>query len=393
MAISLSRQELYDLVWSKPMTHVSKELGMSDVMLGKICREKNVPRPPRGYWANLLTGKNKSRYVKPPLPGIGTKGLNFWTTLEFEHEAREAARTDKFDPKDFSVPIPPGPEFPEPLAAFRARLDTTMPATVEPSKMKSLHPLVQRLADRDAEKARDAKRSSWDKSEYQDKEGAYLLQSINGLVQNCANLGIKPEISGRVHLRLSLGFRYGGSFRMHVERPTDWMGRKVPGKKAVYKFAWGQDWEVRDPKNQKSYETFGAKEIRELILDQIVDGEKSYREHAQRFYSWHVSSRNELLAKHQEKIEKAAQEKREAIEQMLAMRIEMMDTALESMRKSDQVRELIAIMKTKSEAAKHPIEGLERWIGWASHHANTLDPRNMSAHHFEQWIAKFKLRD
>ncbi len=38
MAISLSRQELYDLVWSKPMTHVSKELGVSDVMLGKLCR-------------------------------------------------------------------------------------------------------------------------------------------------------------------------------------------------------------------------------------------------------------------------------------------------------------------------------------------------------------------
>jgi len=32
-----SRVELFDLVWSKPMTHLAKELGLSDVGLRKIC--------------------------------------------------------------------------------------------------------------------------------------------------------------------------------------------------------------------------------------------------------------------------------------------------------------------------------------------------------------------
>lgn len=93
---------------------------------------------------------------------------------------------------------------------------------------------------------------------------------------------------------------------MLIERPTDWMSHKIPGKKVVYKFAWGQDWEVRNPKNQKSYETIGAKENRELILEKIVDGEKSYREYAQRFYGWDVSSRNQLLAEHQKNREGSA---------------------------------------------------------------------------------------
>lgn len=31
MGISLTRQELYNPIWSKPMPHVSKELRMSDV--------------------------------------------------------------------------------------------------------------------------------------------------------------------------------------------------------------------------------------------------------------------------------------------------------------------------------------------------------------------------
>jgi hypothetical protein len=49
MAISLSRQELYDLVWSKPMTHVSKELGVSP-----LCRAS--------YYLGLMPECGRSIY-------------------------------------------------------------------------------------------------------------------------------------------------------------------------------------------------------------------------------------------------------------------------------------------------------------------------------------------
>jgi len=72
MSLALTRQELYDLVWSKPMIHVAKCFGISDVMLGKICRDLNVPRPPRGYWASLKANSNskRERFVKPQLPNL-----------------------------------------------------------------------------------------------------------------------------------------------------------------------------------------------------------------------------------------------------------------------------------------------------------------------------------
>ena len=38
-----SREELYELVWSKPMTAVAAELGVSDVALAKRCRKLFVP--------------------------------------------------------------------------------------------------------------------------------------------------------------------------------------------------------------------------------------------------------------------------------------------------------------------------------------------------------------
>jgi hypothetical protein len=60
-----SRIELYELVWVKPMTHLAKELGLSDVGLRKICVKYGIPIPRRGYWARLQFGKQDPR---PELP-------------------------------------------------------------------------------------------------------------------------------------------------------------------------------------------------------------------------------------------------------------------------------------------------------------------------------------
>ena len=45
------------LVWSEPMMHLARRYGLSDVGLAKICRKCDIPRPPRGYWAQKQVGK------------------------------------------------------------------------------------------------------------------------------------------------------------------------------------------------------------------------------------------------------------------------------------------------------------------------------------------------
>jgi hypothetical protein len=45
----MTRDELYELVWSRPMTKVSIDFRLSDVGLRKICVKFNVPTPPLGY--------------------------------------------------------------------------------------------------------------------------------------------------------------------------------------------------------------------------------------------------------------------------------------------------------------------------------------------------------
>jgi len=62
--IRLNREELYEQVWSIPMTQLAKQYQISDVGLAKICRKLKVPVPGRGYWAKK--GKKK----RPPLLSI-----------------------------------------------------------------------------------------------------------------------------------------------------------------------------------------------------------------------------------------------------------------------------------------------------------------------------------
>jgi len=56
MAKNLTRNDLYDLVWQKPITEVAKEYGLSDRGLSKLCERYGIPVPPRGYWSKIQNG-------------------------------------------------------------------------------------------------------------------------------------------------------------------------------------------------------------------------------------------------------------------------------------------------------------------------------------------------
>jgi hypothetical protein len=62
--LKLTRAELYDLVWSKPLNKIADEYSLNAIHLGQICDTYDVARPPMGYWQKLEHGKH---VVKPPL--------------------------------------------------------------------------------------------------------------------------------------------------------------------------------------------------------------------------------------------------------------------------------------------------------------------------------------
>lgn len=49
-AVSISDEELKNLVWSKPLREAAKQFSISDVALKKECKSRKIDTPPRGYW-------------------------------------------------------------------------------------------------------------------------------------------------------------------------------------------------------------------------------------------------------------------------------------------------------------------------------------------------------
>jgi AcrR family transcriptional regulator len=61
----LTRRELYQRVWTRPLSAVARDLALSSNGLSKICDRLNIPYPGRGHWAKASAGR---AVEPPPLP-------------------------------------------------------------------------------------------------------------------------------------------------------------------------------------------------------------------------------------------------------------------------------------------------------------------------------------
>lgn len=93
MSRVFTREEFYELVWSKPMTHLAKEFALSDVALHKICRKHEIPNPPLGWWAKKAAGKPVKQTPLPRLKnGVGDRITIAGGELRQESDLIAAAR-------------------------------------------------------------------------------------------------------------------------------------------------------------------------------------------------------------------------------------------------------------------------------------------------------------
>jgi hypothetical protein len=64
--VKFTRQELYDLVWSEPISSLLKKYKNVDGGVKQACRNLNIPLPNIGYWAMVQYGKRA--VARRPLP-------------------------------------------------------------------------------------------------------------------------------------------------------------------------------------------------------------------------------------------------------------------------------------------------------------------------------------
>jgi hypothetical protein len=75
---TLSRGDLYELAWSKPIRELAKEFRISDVALAKRCRGLGIPLPGRGYWARVSAGQHPYRLKLPERPQQSSDQQVIW---------------------------------------------------------------------------------------------------------------------------------------------------------------------------------------------------------------------------------------------------------------------------------------------------------------------------
>jgi hypothetical protein len=119
--IKITRRELYELVWTTPVTQLAKQYGFSDVWLAKICRRNNIPRPPRGYWAQRQSGK---KVLKQPLPPKNIDSTIHINIKPFNSERRETVshKASSIRPLLKSIIFPKVPLTPHPLIEQSAKI-------------------------------------------------------------------------------------------------------------------------------------------------------------------------------------------------------------------------------------------------------------------------------
>lgn len=101
----LSRRDLYELVWSTPVTKLAERFGISDRGLGKICERHRVPTPPRGYWAKLEAGAKPKKAIFAEANEEALNVIDINPTLSnMPPEARKIVERARAERKAHKVP-------------------------------------------------------------------------------------------------------------------------------------------------------------------------------------------------------------------------------------------------------------------------------------------------
>ena len=111
----ISREDLYALVWTEPMSRLSRRFGLSDVGLAKACTRMMIPVPGRGYWAKKDVGRAPRPTRLPTLPAsAGVGGRELRVRRREAPSAKEASREES---AAIQVVVPEILSEPHPLVA------------------------------------------------------------------------------------------------------------------------------------------------------------------------------------------------------------------------------------------------------------------------------------
>ncbi len=363
--ITITREQLYEQVWSRPMVQLSKSYGLSDVGLAKLCRRHRIPPPPRGYWAKIQAGQHPAR---TPLPKC---------------ESPVEIVIDRAEEKDMTH-SEMGPEM-QALAQSELQREPIVVA----SSLRGAHPLITAAQDELEQTHRDnngiltcAQPSSLSisVSKPQVRRSLLIVDALLKALQARdyqVAAGPKVTIFGQC-----VSFAICESLATEHEQPPEhdltgryefghsrFTSRKVPTGKLTLSIPEAEQYWVSGCRRQWRD---GKKQQLENILNQVIVGlaEVAFclREHARELEQRRLAE-VEAAKKRQEIAQRRAELK--AQQQAEQSRLDVLIQQADAYRRSHEIRQLVTAVR---DAHGSTIGRLEEWCLWAFIHGDRLDP-------------------
>lgn len=387
--IKFTREAFYEKVWSSPATHIAKELGCSDVLIGKVCKEYKIPKPYLGYWAKL---QHKKKAKKTPLPKCDDPNLQ---TLVFR----------KYPERETVAPEPE-PAYDPDLQAIRYEA-TSLPAVTVKKQLGTAHQHV--AATRDALRRDSKPYYEHTRGEQNDRRPTVSLRVtkstrtralciLDAFFKRIEKIGGKIEQKAdrysyqpTFHLEITIGGEAIGGIRMREKQKRI----KVPEAERTSRFSSatkmvdtgllvltvGPTYEesviqdIRDDRIEDRLNDFIIGLVRKAAIirrDRIKaeEAERQRQEEARRRYE-----AEQELKRRREDLEKRQQAEQRRVDQLIA--------EVEGRQFSKQIREYLdevclMLMKRDSITSIRVESEAAEFLRWAHRQADRFDPLKKS---------------
>ncbi|MBX3121570.1 MAG: hypothetical protein KF854_00750 [Nitrospira sp.] len=368
MEREFTRFELYELVWSQPMTALSAEAGISNVALAKHCKKLNVPVPGRGYWARMAAGQPIDKPVLPlRFPGASDRtGGDPYRTYSFNRVEEYA-----------EIAIPPEPIFEEEISALRQRVSKLVGRVRHARDFQSVHPLVAKHLEHDEERRADYKRSPI--SLYQPKYDGGIerrrLLIINTLFQAAARLGCRASMSTSRYVDY-----YGSDRQLGLKIAESYVGFTIEPLKSKNKGRESLSLSFTrsstgDEKSQWSDEDGRLEsKLTEILIEMLVTAEVSYRRSLVAKRQWLIDRKSEAQTELVRRQLQADREAREREQRLARERVGRLLTQAKMIERADRIRTYATAIVSRADRIGASAEQVAQWAAWARQEADRIDP-------------------
>lgn len=370
----LTREELYELVWTEPMQTLAPRFGISDVALKKRCLRMRVPTPGRGYWAKKSAGVTMRRHALPKLPAsVPASAMTAIFTdspkprpTEGEVATGPVADQERYEAlEEHRIVVPELLADPHPLVAASIHL-------LRKSRMSEEHVLVPSgkkcLAVSVTLGTADRAMLIYDT----------LIKALETRNFTIALESVTESEEQRARTIVTVGTE---RIRVAIDERIDRTERK-PDPQAKHP-TYGKQWEYIPTGRLSLYMMLpylgtrvrttwsdGSKQRVETRLNDFVVGLVAAAEAIK-------LQRLEQEARHREYLaEQERQQLREERRQQEAGRVRALGADLKAWRRCAVIREYAAAMRSAAVAASLLGEGspIAEWLHWVDAYANRVDP-------------------